>query len=316
MRVPTAALWTLAIACTSNEPALLSPAVNARAVETANPAVSASASASSVASTVPVASSAPSALPAASAPQPPACPPEMAHVGRSCVDKWEAHLVVVADGGAVAPYSPYERPAQGVRYEARSALGVVPQAYISRSEAHAACDAAGKRLCSLHEWYRACRGPRGFMYPYGPQMTKGACNASKHHLLSRIHGTNPHAWKYDEHFNDPKLNQEPGFLAKTGEYEQCVSGYGVADMVGNLHEWISDTVDASLENKIPLRDDIRKKIEKNTGHGIFMGGFYSTTSEHGRGCAFVTIGHEPKYHDYSTGFRCCKGADRTAKSNP
>jgi formylglycine-generating enzyme required for sulfatase activity len=79
-------------------------------------------------------------------------------------------------------------------------------------------------------------------------------------------------------------------------------------MVGNLHEWVSDTVDRRLPLKLPLRDDIRDKIRVNTGNGIFMGGFYSTTSEHGRGCAFVTIAHEPKYHDYSTGFRCCRDA--------
>ena len=249
----------------------------------------------------------------------------MTEVGTSCVDKWEDHLVVVSaitenanaenvDGGKVnggdVVHSPFERPNPKTRYAARSAPNVVPQAYINRIEAQAACEASGKRLCTLDEWYRACRGPRGFMYPYGPQMTKNACNTSKKHVLSLVHGNNPRAWKYDEHFNDPQLNKEPGFLAKTGEYEQCVSDYGAFDMVGNLHEWISDTVDASLEDKIPLRDDIRKKIGKNTGHGIFMGGFFSTTSEHGRGCAFVTIGHEPKYHDYSTGFRCCKHANR------
>jgi len=154
------------------------------------------------------------------------------------------------------------------------------------------------------------------MYPYGPQSIDKACNTSKPHLLSRLHGANPRAWKYEEHFNDPQLNQEPGFLARTGEHPLCVSGYGVWDMVGNLHEWVSDTVDGSLENIIPLRDDIRKKLGKNKGHGIFMGGFFSTTSEHGRGCAFVTIGHEPKYHDYSTGFRCCKDASSTQRDKP
>ncbi|HPB96678.1 MAG TPA: SUMF1/EgtB/PvdO family nonheme iron enzyme [Polyangiaceae bacterium] len=240
----------------------------------------------------------------------------MAHIHRTCIDKWEAHLVVRKDDGSFEPHSPYERPQPNVRYQARSEPGVFPQAYINRHESQAACEAAGKRLCSLAEWYRACRGPRGFTYPYGPQRIRGACNASKHHLLSRIYGTNPRAWKYDEHFNDPKLNQEPGFLAKTGEYEACISEYGVTDMVGNLHEWISDTVDPSLENKIPLRDDIRKKLEKNTGHGIFMGGFFSTTAEHGNGCAFITIGHEPKYHDYSTGFRCCKNASAPPASVP
>ena len=127
-------------------------------------------------------------------------------------------------------------------------------------------------------------------------------------------GNRSSAWKYDEHFNDPKLNQEPGFLARTGEYDRCVSGYGVYDMVGNLHEWISDVVGPSLADKIPLRDDIRDKLEKREGNAIFMGGFYSTTAERGRGCAFVTIGHGRNYHDYSTGFRCCKRADLPKRS--
>ena len=221
--------------------------------------------------------------------------------------------MVVKDDGTTVVHSPYERPEEGVRYEARSAPGVVPQAYINRNESKAACEAAGKRLCNLSEWYRACRGPRGFMYPYGPRMDRTKCNVSKPHLLSRMHGNRPGNWKYDEHFNDPKLNQEPGFLARTGEYEQCGSGYGNADMVGNLHEWISDHVGPSLANQIPLRDDIRDKLEKRAGNAIFMGGFYSTTSEHGRGCAFVTIGHGRNYHDYSTGFRCCKNAARPPK---
>jgi len=51
---------------------------------------------------------------------------------------------------------------------------------------------------------------------------------------------------------------------------------------------------------------MRAHIGRNVGKGVFMGGFFSTTNEHGSGCEFVTMAHEPKYHDYSTGFRCCK----------
>jgi len=42
------------------------------------------------------------------------------------------------------------------------------------------------------------------------------------------------------------------------------------------------------------------------GNGIFMGGFYSTTGELGPGCLFTTVAHDAGYHDYSTGFRCCR----------
>jgi formylglycine-generating enzyme len=212
---------------------------------------------------------------------------------------------VDAASGAVHPHS--ERPAPEVRYAARSASGVMPQAYVNRFEAQAACVAAGKRLCAISEWYSACLGPNKQTYGYGARYEKDRCNAGKPHLLGKLFGNDPRRWSFGD-FNSPKLNLEPGFLASTGEHAGCTNEFGVFDMIGNLHEWVSDRVDASLAFKLPLRDDIRDKIGVNRGHGIFMGGFYSTVSEHGRGCGFVTPGHGPKYHDYSTGFRCCRDA--------
>ena len=83
---------------------------------------------------------------------------------------------------------------------------------------------------------------------------------------------------------------------------------GVHDLVGNLHEWVADRVDATLPSKLPLPAVVARRIGRNAGNGIFMGGFYSTRNEHGAGCKFVTAAHEPRYHDYSTGFRCCRDA--------
>lgn len=239
------------------------------------------------------------------------CPPEMELVGRSCVDKWEAHLVVVGADGTTTEHAHFERPKSGESYKAISSKGMFPQGYISRPEAQSACENAGKRLCTLGEWYRACQGPRGLRFPYGMNETAGKCNSRKAHLLSKLFGNSPGAWKYDD-FNNPILNQQEGYLARSGQYEECASGSHVFDMVGNLHEWISDTVDDSLPKKIPLDDGISKRVPFLHGHGIFMGGFYSTGKEHGQGCGFITIGHEPSYHDYSTGFRCCKRAQLPA----
>jgi len=213
-------------------------------------------------------------------------------------------LVEITRTGVIE-HAPYERPALGVRYEARSAEGAFPQAYISRDEAAAACQNAGKRLCSAVEWYGACAGTKKTTYPYGLRLIEGKCNTSKPHLLTRYFGADARAWRYNENFNDPRLDQEPGFLAKGGAYKDCVSDYGVSDLVGNLHEWVSDRVDRSLPFKIPLIPALLKTVRRNTGHGVFMGGFFSTSNEHGRGCRFATLAHEPSYHDYSTGFRCC-----------
>ena len=236
----------------------------------------------------------------------------MVHVRNFCIDRYEGYLVTVTPDGKTVDHPYSERPEPGVAYRARNARGHMPQAFINRYEARRACENAGKRLCRLREWYAACQGPRHTVFPYGNRYEKGRCNQAKPHLLSKLYGREPRRWTYRA-FNDPKLATTPGFLAPSGQYGRCTNDYGVFDMVGNLHEWVSDSVDASLVNKIPLRDDIRDKIEKDTGHGIFMGGFFSTTSEHGKGCRFLTPGHGPKYHDYSTGFRCCKDVAETRR---
>ena len=85
--------------------------------------------------------------------------------------------------------------------------------------------------------------------------------------------------------NDPGLGQVDGALARTGEHPECVNGFGVFDMVGNLHEWVA--------------------TDPNAAHGTFAGGYYLDTTLNGDGCNYRTVAHAHDYHDYSTGFRCC-----------
>jgi formylglycine-generating enzyme required for sulfatase activity len=85
--------------------------------------------------------------------------------------------------------------------------------------------------------------------------------------------------------NDPRLNQTPKTVAKTGDYARCTNAYGVFDMVGNLHEWVM-----------------------SSGRPTFRGGYYQDTHINGDGCAYHTTAHAAGYHDYSTGFRCCADA--------
>ena len=56
-------------------------------------------------------------------------------------------------------------------------------------------------------------------------------------------------------------------LAKTGAHEGCTNGYGVDDMVGNVHEWTDD--------------------------GSFRGGYYLDTKLNGEGCDYRTTAHAP-----------------------
>jgi len=233
-------------------------------------------------------------------PRTPPCPEDMVHAGGYCIDTYEAHLVSTDAPEVALPH--FTRPRGGVKVMARSRAGVTPQAYLSRTEAAQACKAAKKRLCSAREWYEACAGSRRTRFPYGNSEIAGHCNTGKTHLMHRVFGANV-KFTFSAHYNSPRLHQEPGFLAKSGEYEACVSEHGAHDMVGNLHEWVADDVSRRLAKEIPLEYGLEQLGA--TGSGVFMGGYFSSQGEHGRGCAYATVTHAPDYHDYSIGFRCC-----------
>ncbi len=244
--------------------------------------------------------------PSSAAPNRSRCPAEMALVAGTCVDRYEAHLLEANESGTLVRHPAHQMP-EAKRYVAACSAGVKPQPFMSQVGAASACENAGKRLCSLSEWYRACTGTSKTIYPYGESYQKGRCNVGKPHLLSMLHGANVKNWSY-KNFNDPKLAQTEGFLALAGEYAGCETTEGVKDMVGNLHEWVADRVDLSLRSKLPVPAVVQRRIGKHPGNGIFMGGFFSTMSQHGDGCQYVTAAHAPSYHDYSTGFRCCQDA--------
>jgi len=218
-----------------------------------------------------------------------ACFDEQIKIDRFCIDKYEAYVVELDAHGDERAHSPYD-VVDGLRVRAKVAAGVVPQAYISQVQAREACKNAGKRLCKADEYIRACRGTKPTdLYPYGGmQYRAGVCNEGKGSFVAAAFGADFMKRTYAE-FNDPKLNQMGGGLAKTGAFQKCVSPDGAFDMVGNLHEW-TDGAD-------------------QYGHTGFRGGWYGDAEKNGPGCFYVTTVHEPTYHDYSTGFRCCADAE-------
>jgi GH25 family lysozyme M1 (1,4-beta-N-acetylmuramidase) len=210
------------------------------------------------------------------------CPPEMTLAGSVCIDRWEAATVEILAGGGEQPHSPY-KPVDGLKVRAVSAAGQVPQGYISAVQAREACRNAGKRLCSIDEWVRACKGPDASVsYPYGGKVRKpGYCNEGKDSPVIKLFGNGPNIWDAT-HMNDARISQQPGTLARAGEFNRCKSPDGAFDMVGNLHEWVEHP------------------------RGAFKGGFYADAERNGSGCNYTTTAHVGSYHDYSTGFRCCK----------
>lgn len=219
------------------------------------------------------------------------CPMEMALVdGRVCVDRWEGSLVERGRAGdrAWSPFTPIDGNESLVR--AVSKPNVIPQGYISGEQAASACRASGKRLCTASEWESACRGPSQTQFPYGEARRSRACNddiRAVHPVVevaASLGLASEDLWR--DTMNNPLINQLPSSLLRTAERVECTNAYGVFDMVGNLHEWVDDP------------------------SGTFRGGFYMDTSLNGDGCSYQTTAHNFRYHDYSTGFRCCMDPER------
>jgi formylglycine-generating enzyme len=217
------------------------------------------------------------------------CPSDMTFVrtdGGVCVDLYEGALAQIAPDGGESPWPFYDPidTADASALRAVVAQNIFPQGYISQVQAAAMCANSKKRLCTLEEWTAACRGQpdHDYVYPYGDTYDSTACNEGRQSPIIRLYGPNP-SYSYSE-LNDPQDDQlaliDDGGLARGGSFPKCVSTYGAFDMHGNLHEWVDD--------------------------GSFLGGYFVDAKINGSGCEYRTTAHAKTYHDYSTGFRCCR----------
>lgn len=161
-----------------------------------------------------------------------------------------------------------------------------PVGYRNHSDCQQLCESQEKRLPSNDEWVLACEGT-----------DPNQCNRSRPHPLLTLaqskdwiyNGTDcstaKNMWSVPC-MNDPRINQMKNGLAANGEFKDCVSKFGIYNMVGNLGEWVSDT---------HYRNGIRL--------GRFNGGLYPQAKST---CSYTTIAHGPNYKDYSIGCRCAK----------
>jgi hypothetical protein len=193
-------------------------------------------------------------------PLPQPCPPDMALVGTTCMDF----------------------------YEAPNQKGAEPIVMQSALDGETWCEGVGKRLCTEDEWDIACAGPQNYIYPYGNSHIPSHCNDDK-------------MWKV---VNEGALNTWPSAAAQaevdklyqgapSGSYDECVSGYGVFDLTGNIEEWVVRT----------------KPHQNNYPHvlkGCYWAGCYGGTKPK---CSSTNPAHASAFRYYETGFRCCKDAD-------
>lgn len=148
----------------------------------------------------------------------------------------------------------------------------IPAFFVSWFDAKAACEKAGKRLCTEAEWVSACQNAaavddnkngeladdmiEGTAYPYGDFHEDRRC--------------------WDDHDDD---KHRPVY---TGEHPACVTPTGVYDMTGNVEEWVGDSPETA----------------------VLLGGAWDTSEDHAR-CYRRNETFGAGYASPRTGFRCC-----------
>ena len=150
------------------------------------------------------------------------CPEGMVPVcGAFCVDAWEASR---PDATADLPGTDESA--------ATSRPGVLPwfdddAAVMNQAVAGAACAAAGKRLCSVHEWRLVCQGTALTTYGYGDDYDAAVCNG-----IDTWCDCGPYPHCYDD-------CGAPFHVMPTGSFPSCTSGLGAWDLNGNVWEIVA-----------------------------------------------------------------------------
>jgi hypothetical protein len=90
------------------------------------------------------------------------------------------------------------------------------------SQAQAACQSQGKRLCSNEEWTFACEGEAMQPYPYGFKRDQQRCNIDR---IDLVDGAG-------------KLKD---LRASPGSYPECKSSFGVLNLSGNVEEYVMNS---------------------------------------------------------------------------
>jgi formylglycine-generating enzyme required for sulfatase activity len=231
------------------------------------------------------------------------CPVGMVFIssfeGGFCIDKYEASAGAGCSFKDPANQQETFKNIENPDCQAISDPGAIPWRNISQNQAALLCAKSGKRLPTNQEWLKAALGT--------PDKARD--------------------WNGEDCQVSNNWSAQPG---ATGSGKKCFSGSGAYDMVGNVWEWVNDTVtDGKIGDTILPGEGYVKGVDdkglpsatdselgdanyfydyvwlKKTGtRGIARGGYWGNGAEAGQYSIYMVT--EPSFAGVGVGFRCVK----------